>query len=75
MNLEQKYPNISNWMANGCIELGYCDDYTGSTARVTDGGGTIWETEEVYPTLDALLDAIEEGIAQWCAENGIELGE
>lgn len=32
----------------------------------------IWETDESFPTLDAALDAIEKGIADWCDENGIE---
>ncbi|MBV7329093.1 hypothetical protein KFU94_12725 [Chloroflexi bacterium TSY] len=72
MNLDQKYRNITNWMADGCIEIGRCDDYTDSTARVMDEGGVVWETNEDFATLEAALDAIERGIEEWCAEIGIE---
>lgn len=46
MNLEQKYPNISNWIADGCVELRRIDYYTRATALVTDEGGTVWETDD-----------------------------
>lgn len=41
MSLDQKYPNIANWIASGCIEIGNCDYYTDASARVMDEGGTI----------------------------------
>ena len=51
------------------------DGYTNVTAQAMDEGGVVWETEEVYPTLDAVLDALEQGIAAWCEEHGIEWAE
>ncbi|MEM7539638.1 MAG: hypothetical protein AAF639_46210 [Chloroflexota bacterium] len=75
MELERKYWNITNWIANGHIELGQSDYHSDATARVVDDGGVIWETDEVYPTLDALLDAVDAGIAAWCEENGIDWDE
>lgn len=64
MNLDQKYHNITNCIADGCIEIGRCDEYTDSTARVMDEGGVAWETNEDFPTLEAALDAIERGIEE-----------
>ena len=75
MSLDKRYPNISNWLAKGYIELGQSDYYTAATAKVLDEGGVVWETDEVYPTLDALLDAIDAGIAAWCEEIGLNLDE
>ena len=71
MNLDEKYRNIANWIADGYIEIG-SNDYDSTTARAGDEGGVVWETDEVFPTLDAALDAIEQGIADWCAEIGLE---
>lgn len=68
MNLDQKYPNIANWTGSGCIEIGCCDEYTDTTARVVDEGGVVWETNDDFPTLEAALDAIEKGIADWLGE-------
>lgn len=75
MSLDEKYSNIANWTVDGCIEIGNCDEYTGATARAFDMGGTIWESTENFATLEAALDAIEQGIAGWYAENGIEWEE
>lgn len=73
MTIDQKYHNIAMWVADGCIEIGYCDDgYSNVSARAMDEGGTIWETEETFTTLEAALDALEAGIAAWCEENGVE---
>ena len=74
-SLDEKYPNIRKWLAYGCIEIGNCDYYTNSTARVVDIDEITWNSDEHFATLDAALDAIEQGIAEWCAEMGIELDE
>lgn len=71
-SIDEKYRNISMWMADGGIEIGYCDDgYTNVSARVIDDGGVVWETEETFTSLEAVLDAIEAGIAEWCNERGV----
>ncbi|MEM7129022.1 MAG: hypothetical protein AAF702_22000 [Chloroflexota bacterium] len=67
MNLEKKYPNIANWIASGCIELGQCDAYTDVTARVMDEGGVVWETDEEFAGLEEMLNAIESGLREWYA--------
>ena len=73
MNIDEKYRNIRMWMADGCIEIGYCDTgYANVTARAMDEGGAVWETEETFTSLEAVLDAIEACITNWCEENGIE---
>ena len=61
-------------MADGGIEIGYCDDgyNSGVTARVVDDGGVVWETEETFTSLEAVLDAIEAAIAAWCVQTGVE---
>jgi hypothetical protein len=76
VKIDDKYRNIRMWMADGGIEIGYCDDgYTNVTARVIDEGGVVWETEETFTSLEAVLDAIEAAIADWCNEHGIEWRE
>ena len=73
MTLDQKYPNISSWIIDGCIELGNCHDgYSDATAMAMDEGGVIWETSEHFQTLDDLLNALEKGIEAYCKEHGIE---
>ncbi|MCO5186334.1 MAG: hypothetical protein M9941_16055 [Anaerolineae bacterium] len=71
MKIDEKYRNIANWVADACVEIGFCDEYTGVTARAVDMGGVVWETEETFSTLEAALDALETGIAAWCKEHGI----
>lgn len=76
MNIDEKYRNIHMWMADGGIEIGYCDDgYTDVTARVVDDGGVVWQTTETFTSLEAVLDAIEATIAAWCVQTGIEWRE
>ena len=73
-SIDEKYRNIRMWMADGGIEIGYCDDEynSGVTARVVDDGGVVWETEETFTSLEAVLDAIEAAIADWCIQTGVE---
>lgn len=76
MTIDEKYPNIRMWMADGGIEIGNTDaGYRDTTATVYDEGGVVWETEETFTSLEALLDAIEAAIANWCEEHGIEWRE
>jgi hypothetical protein len=76
VKIDDKYRNIRMWMADGGIEIGYCDGgYSNVTARVIDDGGVVWETEETFTSLEAVLDAIEAAIANWCDEHGIEWRE
>ena len=50
-SIDEKYRNIRMWMADGGIEIGYCDDgyNSGVTARVVDDGGVVWERKKPLP--------------------------
>lgn len=68
-SFEEQYPNIAAWVKDGWIELGR-DDYSRSLVRVLDIGGTVWEGEEEYETVDEALVAAEAAISAWLEENG-----
>ena len=62
--IEQTYPNIAAWVQDGWIEIG-CTDDVDSFIRVLDEGGTVWEGDDHYETLDHALAAAEAAIAEW----------
>lgn len=62
--IEQTYPNIAAWVQDGWIEIGYTDDVD-SFIRVLDEGGTVWEGDDPYETLDQALAAAEAAIIEW----------
>lgn len=69
MNMDEKYPNIAEWVFGGArIEIGN-DDNTPVLARAIDEGGVAWEGAAHYETLDAIFEALEAGIAAWNEEN------
>jgi hypothetical protein len=63
------YPHIASWVQDGYVEIGRTD-WTRSVVRALDEGGMIWEGASRYPSLDAALQALDDGIAQWLEENG-----
>jgi hypothetical protein len=67
--LETRYPNIAAWVQDGWIEIGR-DDHSRSFVRALDIGGMVWEGEAEYPTLDAALRALDNGIATWLNGHG-----
>lgn len=72
-SFEETYPNIA-WLVTkqGWIELGYLDNgYTHSFARAFDPGGTVWESDTDYATLDDALRALDDGIAGWQRQLGL----
>jgi hypothetical protein len=71
-SFEKQYPNISAWVQDGQVEIGYGDD-DDVFLRVTDAGGVVWESSQTYASLDEALAAMDAAIATWCAEQGIEL--
>jgi hypothetical protein len=71
-SFEKQYPNISAWVHDGQVEIGY-GDYDDVFLRVMDAGGVVWESSQTYKTLDEALAAMDAAIAAWCAEQGIEL--
>ena len=66
------YPNLAYWVHSfGWIEIGE-DDYSTSLIRIFDTGGTIWESEDDYDTLDAALQAADAAVTAWFKERGVE---
>ena len=66
---EEHYPNLSDWVADGWLELGF-EYNTESFIRLIDQGGMIWQGKSEYPTVDAALAEAEEAAKAWFEENG-----
>jgi hypothetical protein len=64
-----RYPHIADWVMDGWVEIGH-DEYSHSFVRAFDIGGTVWEGEDEYATVDEALQALDAGIAAWMDENG-----
>jgi hypothetical protein len=68
--LAAAYPNVADLVQDGgYIERGW-DYNTGTYARALDEGGLLWSGGEEGMTLEALLEALDEGIAQFNQEVG-----
>jgi hypothetical protein len=72
MTLEDKYPFIASWIADGQIQIGQMEAWE-PAAAVLDQGGEVWSADESFETLDAIFDAIELAIGRWCREIGMKL--
>ena len=73
--LESRFPSLTNWIASdGWVEIGG-SPHEGGLAKAFDEGGCVFEGRPAYPSLDALLKDLDQGIANWCKENGIDLDE
>lgn len=56
------YPNVTFWVKGGnWIEIGPNGGLT-SFVRALDDGGMVFEGKAKYPTMDAALRALDEGI-------------
>ena len=65
---ERTYPNITLFIADfGCIEIGNSDGAPGFV-RAFDEGGMVWHGEDVYASLDAAFDDLEQGLEAWLDE-------
>lgn len=64
----RKYPNITEWVEDGSIEIGHAH-YGESLVKIFDEGGTVWEGKEKYATLDSALQDAEQAIAEWLRKN------
>ena len=71
-SFEQKYPNISAWVLDGQIEVGY-GEYDDMFMRVIDPGGVIWESNVKYESMDEAFAAMDKAIADWCKKEGVDL--
>lgn len=62
--LADAYPNVADLvLGGGWIELGY-EYNTRTYARALDEGGMLWSGGRADMSLEELLEALEEGIAQ-----------
>lgn len=65
------YPNISRFVEeNGWIEIGQ-HEIISAFVRAYDLGGTVYEEEDSYPTLEDALQDLDAGIQAYMEENGI----
>jgi hypothetical protein len=71
-SLDAKYPNISRFIeAHGWIEIGQ-HEVLSAFIRAYDEGGTVYEGQDSYPTLEAALEDLDQGIANYMEEHGID---
>ncbi len=69
---ESQYPNIQHFVeAIGWIEIGQNEMIT-AFVRAHDLGGTVYEGEDSYPSMEEALQDLESGIKAYLDENGIE---
>jgi hypothetical protein len=74
-SFEEKYPNLTDFVySQGKIEIGY-DYNTKSFVIAYDEGGTVYQGEDKYNTMDEAFADLENGITEYLEENGIDLNE
>jgi hypothetical protein len=67
-SFEKTYPNITDFVADGVVEIGY--EYNTKTfIRAYDEGGMVWEGKGKYKSPDDALRDLEEGLKNWFEEN------
>ncbi len=68
-SVEAAFPYLARFIKKryGWIEIGD-DEMNPSFVRAFDGGGTIWESEAPYTTLDDALRALDTALARWMRE-------
>lgn len=65
------YPNISRFVdENGWIEIGQ-HEMISAFVRAYDLGGTVYEGEDSYPSLEDALQDLDAGIRAYIEEHGI----
>lgn len=68
---EQHYPNIHRFVKQiGWIEVGQ-HEMISAFVRAYDLGGTVYEGEDSYPSLEAAFQDLDAGIKAYLDENGI----
>src|SRR3954451_20322419 len=72
--LRQVYPTIARWASGyGRVEFGI-DGRDRPFVRAEDEGGTVWEGEVGYISLDEALGAMEAGLVEFLEEEGSNKG-
>jgi hypothetical protein len=68
---ETQYPTIHRFVEEiGRIEIGQ-DEMISAFVRAYDLGGTVYEGQDTYPSMEAALQDLEAGIKAYLDENGI----
>jgi hypothetical protein len=68
---EIQYPTIHRFVEEiGRIEIGQ-DEMISAFVRAYDQGGTVYEGQDTYPSMEAALQDLEAGIKAYLDENGI----
>jgi hypothetical protein len=67
---EDLYPNIAEFVGgHGFVQIGFDDDSPLGYVIAMTMGGTVFDGKQKYKSLDAALEDLEEGVAQWMEEN------
>lgn len=70
-NFAALYPNISRFVdENGWIEIGQ-NEMISAFVRAYDLGGTVYEGEDSYSSLEDALQDLDAGIQSYIEEHGI----
>jgi hypothetical protein len=70
-SFEQQYPNIDRFTHEiGWIEIGQ-DEVLSGFVRAIDLSGLVYEGKDSYPTLEAALQDLDQGIKAYLEEQGI----
>jgi hypothetical protein len=70
-SFEQQYPNIDRFTREiGWIEIGE-HEMISAFVRAFDLGGTVYEGKDSYPTMQAALQDLDQGIKAYLEEHGI----
>jgi hypothetical protein len=71
-SFEKQYPAIAYFVeAMGWIEMG-TDENSSAFVRAYDNGGTVYEGEENYSSLEDALEDLEAAIQDYLDENGVD---
>ena len=67
-SFEEKYPNLTDFIyTQGVIKIGYDED-TSSFVVAYDEGGTIYEGQDSYNSLEEAFEDLETGITAYLEE-------
>lgn len=68
---DERYPTVARWAeTQGWIEFGLIDGMS-AFVQALDMGGLCWEGRAEYPSIDAAMADLEQGLAAWVREEGI----
>ncbi|MGG6242782.1 hypothetical protein ACQ4N7_29605 [Nodosilinea sp. AN01ver1] len=68
---EEQYPTIHRFVEEiGWIEIGQ-NEMVSAFVRAYDLGGTVYEGEDSYPSMEAAFQDLEAGIKAYLEANGI----